>query len=38
MGWIPVHFWEKQVKKDLSGCADKIIDIIQIIFAESIEL
>lgn len=20
MGWIPVHFWEKEVKKDLPGC------------------
>lgn len=20
MGWIPVHFWEKEIKKDLPGC------------------
>lgn len=24
MGWIPVHFWEKEVKKDLSGCLREI--------------
>lgn len=20
MGWTPIHFWEKEVKKDLDGC------------------
>lgn len=24
MGWIPVHFWEKEVKKDLAGCVQEI--------------
>ena len=19
-GWIPIHFWSKEVKKDLDGC------------------
>lgn len=25
MGWIPVHFWEKEVQKDLPGCV-RVID------------
>ena len=28
MGWIPIHFWEKEVKKDLNSCIDRIIDMI----------
>ncbi len=24
MGWIPVHFWEKEVQKDLAGCVQEI--------------
>ena len=24
IGWIPVHFWSKQVKKDVEGCAETI--------------
>ncbi len=28
MGWIPIHFWEKEVKKDLGSCIDRIIDMI----------
>lgn len=24
LGWIPVHFWSKEVKKDLAGCVEKI--------------
>lgn len=28
MGWTPVHFWEKEVKKDVNGCAGDIISII----------
>jgi DNA mismatch endonuclease (patch repair protein) len=38
MGWTPMHFWEKQIKKDLEGCVNKIIDQIQINYAETIEL
>lgn len=29
MGWIPVHFWEKEVKKDLPGCL-QVIDELKI--------
>ncbi len=28
MGWVPIHFWEKEVKKDLGSCIDRIIDMI----------
>ena len=27
-GWIPLHFWEKEVKKDLDGCVQSIQDAI----------
>lgn len=37
-GWIPLHFWEKEAKKDIEGCVARIIDVIQVAFAESIEL
>ncbi len=29
MGWIPIHFWEKEVKKDLSSCVDQIVSIVE---------
>ena len=38
MGWIPVHFWEKEVKKNTDGCVNKIIDAIQIQFAKELEI
>ena len=28
MGWIPIHFWEGEVKKDLISCVQKIIKTI----------
>ncbi len=28
LGWQPVRFWEKEVKKDLQGCVNRISDII----------
>lgn len=28
VGWIPVHFWEKEVKKDLAGCVREIDELI----------
>lgn len=28
MGWTPIHFWEKEVKKDVDGCASDIISLI----------
>ena len=27
MGWIPVHFWEKEIKKDLPGCVRAIEEL-----------
>lgn len=38
MGWIPVHFWEKEIKKDVQKCVDKVIDAVQIQFSKTIEL
>ena len=38
MGWLPIHFWEKEVKKDLDGCVNKVIDAMQIQYANIIEL
>ncbi len=38
MGWIPVHFWEKEIKKDLQKCVDKVIDAVQVQFSKTIEL
>ena len=28
MGWTPIHFWEKEVKKDVDGCAADIVSLI----------
>ena len=38
MGWMPIHFWEKEIKKDLEKCVHKIIDAVQVRFNETIEL
>ena len=27
-GWIPVHFWEKEVLKDTDGCIDVVRDLV----------
>lgn len=27
MGWTPVHFWEKEIKKDLAGCVQVIDEL-----------
>ena len=29
MGWTPVHFWSKDVKKDLKKCIDVIVNLIR---------
>ena len=29
MGWIPVHFWSKDAKKDISGCVEHISSVIK---------
>ncbi len=28
MGWIPIHFWSNEVKKNLEGCVQTIKDIL----------
>ena len=38
IGWTPIHFWEREIKKNLRGCVDRIIDIVQVKFSESVEL
>jgi hypothetical protein len=38
MGWIPVHFWEKEIKKDLEHCVHTVIDVVQARFSEMIEI
>ena len=38
MGWIPLHFWEKDIKRNIQKCVDKIIDAVQIQFSKSVEL
>ena len=34
LGWTPVHFWEKEVKKNIDGCVDRIIEMIEAISLE----
>lgn len=29
MGWTPIHFWEKEVNKELDVCVDKITTVIE---------
>lgn len=36
-GWIPLHFWEKEVKKDLDGCVQAVNDLILQIMVRSHE-
>lgn len=38
MGWIPIHFWEKDVKRNLQKCVDKVIDTIRVQFSKKVEL
>lgn len=38
MGWLPVHFWEKEIKKDIDQCVHRIIDAIQIQFTKSFDI
>ena len=38
IGWIPIHFWEKDVKKDLPKCVEKVIDAVQVQFSKNVEL
>ena len=38
MGWEPVHFWESEVKKNKEACINRIIDVVQVQFAKTVEL
>ena len=38
MGWTPIHFWEKEVKKDLNACVNKVIDLMQVKYNEELEI
>lgn len=29
MGWTPIHFWSKEVKKNLSTCLQKIVNLVE---------
>ncbi len=29
LGWIPIHFWSKEVRTNLSGCIERIEGLIQ---------
>lgn len=37
MGWVPIHFWEKDVKKHLGSCLNKVIDAIQLQYAKTLD-
>lgn len=38
MDWTPIHFWEKQIKTDLAGCVNRVVDQIQLEFADEVTL
>lgn len=38
MGWMPVHFWEKEVLTDPDRCANTVVDMVQVKSAQNIEL
>lgn len=38
MGWMPIHFWEKEVKKDVNKCVERVIDAVQMQFSKTVEL
>mgnify|MGYP000627552852 FL=1 len=29
LGWIPIHFWEKQVLKNTDECVNTILELIK---------
>ena len=33
MGWVPIHFWEKEVKKNFDNCLSKILSTIESIMS-----
>lgn len=28
MGWMPIHFWEKEVRKSLPSCVERVISVL----------
>ena len=38
LGWTPIHFWEKEIKRDLPGCVHRVIDEMQIQYSKTVEL
>lgn len=28
LGWIPIHFWEKEINKDIDICVTRIVEVI----------
>ena len=38
MGWIPLHFWEGEVKKDVQACVNNVIDAVQVQFSKTVQL
>ena len=28
MDWIPVHFWSRNVRKDIDGCIQTVLDCV----------
>ena len=30
-GWVFIHFWEKEVKKDVSDCADLVMKVVDMV-------
>ena len=36
LGWIPIHFWEKEVNKEIESCVSRVMEIISRIEGESI--
>ena len=37
-GWLPIHFWEKDVKADTEHCVNLLIDTIQLQYAKNLDL
>lgn len=37
-GWMPIHFWEKDVLKSTDSCVHKIVDALQVKYNETMEL
>jgi DNA mismatch endonuclease (patch repair protein) len=38
IGWMPVHFWEKDVLKNLTECIEMIDDVVLDLLVETIDV